>query len=54
MHVTFVEDLGLTCRLFIKIKQLLGKNIGPAAAGPARPVPVPMLTVVGVELLTMV
>ena len=33
---------GLTCRSFIKIKQIifiLGKNIGPAAAGPAGPVP---------------
>ena len=41
MHVTFAKDLGLTCRLF-KFLSESGKNIGPAAAGPAGPVPVPL------------
>ena len=30
MYVTFAEDLGMTCRSFIKIILILGKNIVPA------------------------
>ena len=40
MRVTFAKDLGLTV-VYSKIIFILVKSIGPAAAGPAGPVPAP-------------
>ena len=41
MRVTFAKDLGLTV-VYLKIIFILVKSIGPAAAGPAGPVPAPL------------
>ena len=41
MRVTFAKDLGLTV-VYLKKKIILVKSIGPAAAGPAGPVPAPL------------
>ena len=53
MCVTFAKDLGLTV-VYLKIIFILVKSIGPAAAGPAGPVPAPLICDIAVNQIIII